>query len=147
MKKLLLLAWVIMLFAMPLLVFAQTRQVSGTVTDENGNPLPLVSVVQRGTNSGTTTNDKGEFSLSVSGANPVLVISFTGRTTQEVTVGTSDTYNISLTATGNMSEVVVTALGIRKEKRALGYSAQEVSGDALTLTKQTNIVNALRGQA
>lgn len=146
MKKLLLLAWVFMLI-LPLMVFAQTRQISGTVLDENGNPLPLVSVLQKGTNTGTTTDDKGAFSLSVTGSNPVLVFSFAGRATQEVNVGTSDTYSVTLAATGSMSEVVVTALGIKKEKRALGYSAQEVSGDALSVTKQTNIVNALRGQA
>ena len=147
MKKLLLLAWVFMLM-FPLMLLAQSRQISGTVTDENGNPLPLVSVVQKGTNSGTTTDDKGVFRLSVTGSNPVLVFSFAGRVTQEVTIGTGDNYNVSLAESGNMSEgVVVTALGIRKEKRALGFSAQEVSGEALSLTKQTNVVNALRGQA
>ncbi|MGZ5190021.1 MAG: SusC/RagA family TonB-linked outer membrane protein, partial [Flavisolibacter sp.] len=147
MKKLLLLAWLIMLITSPLLVFSQTRQVSGIVSDENQNPLSLVSVLQKGTNTGTITDERGAFSLTVSGANPVLVFSFAGRITQEVTVGTSDTYNVSLAASGNMSEVIVTALGIRKEKRALGFSAQEVSGEALSLTKQTNVVNALRGQA
>jgi TonB-linked SusC/RagA family outer membrane protein len=146
MKKSLLRAWMVLFIFMPLFLWSQTRQVSGTVRDENGNPLPSVSVLQRGTTNGTTTNESGGFTLTVTGASPVLVFSYTGRQTQEVRVGTSDTYNVSLPVGGSMSEVIVTALGVRREKRALGYSAQEVSGEALTRTKESNIVNALRGQ-
>lgn len=144
MKKSLLLAW--MLLAIPLLLFSQSRRLTGTVTDDKGEPLPAVSVIQKGTPNGTVTDQNGSFSLSVTGAAPVLVFSYAGRQTQEVAVGQASTYNVSLRSAGNMSEVIVTALGIRKEKRALGYSAQEISGDALSQTKQTNIVNALRGQ-
>jgi TonB-linked SusC/RagA family outer membrane protein len=146
MRKSLLLAWYILFFAMPILAFSQSRQVTGTVSDEKGELLPGVSVVQKGTRNGTATDEKGFFSVTVTGASPVLVFSFAGRQTQEITVGTASSYNVSLSSAGSMSEVVVTALGIKKEKRALGFSAQEISGDALSLTKQTNIVNALRGQ-
>lgn len=144
MKKSLLLAW--MILSIPILVYCQSRQVTGTVTDEKGEPLYAVSVVQKGTQNGTTTDFKGAFTITVNGASPVLIFSYAGRQTQEISIGTSNTYNISLNSSGQMSEVIVTALGIKKEKRALGYSAQEVSGDALAQTKQTNIVNALRGQ-
>jgi TonB-linked SusC/RagA family outer membrane protein len=145
MKKSLLLAW--MILSIPLLLFAQTRQVTGTVTDENGLPLPAVSVLEKGTNNGTVTNELGAFIITVKGASPVLVFSYAGRQAQELNIESANNYNISLRSSGSMSEVVVTALGIRREKRALGYSAQEVSGEALSRTKESNIVNALRGQA
>jgi len=146
MKKSLLLAWIILSLSMPFFAFGQTRQITGMVSDEVGAPLPFVSVVQKGTQNGTSTDEKGTFAITVSGANPILVFSYAGRQTQEISVGAANTYSVSLGASGSMTEVIVTALGIKKQKRALGYSAQEISGDALTLTKQTNIVNALRGQ-
>lgn len=144
MRKSLLLAWMILFI--PLLVFCQSRQITGTVTDDKGVPLPAVSVIEKGTTNGTVTNEQGNFTLTLRGTNPVLVISYTGMQPQEIRVGSQNNYSVSMSAGGQMSEVVVTALGIRREKRALGYSAQEVSGDALNQTKQTNIVNALRGQ-
>ena len=63
-----------------------------------------------------------------------------------LTVGSQSSLNIELKDAGNLSEVVVTALGIKREKKALGYSAQEVKGDELVASRQTNIVNALRGK-
>ena len=147
MRKSLLLAWCVLCITMPIIVFGQSRQITGSVSDEKGSPLPFVTVIEKGTKNGTSTDEQGLFSITVNSASPVLVFSYAGRQTQELVIGTGNTYNVSLNTSGSMSEVVVTALGIRKEKRALGYSAQEVSGEALSLTKQTNIVNALRGQA
>lgn len=145
MKKILLLAWLISLFAIPQ-AFAQSREITGTVTDEKGEPLPAVSVLQKGTSNGVTTNNRGVFTITVTGANPVLVISYSGRATQEIIVGTASTYNVSLGSSGPMSEVVVTALGIRRNERSLGYSTQEVSGDNLTLTKEQNVLGSLAGK-
>ena len=139
-------AWIMLFISMPFFAFSQSRQISGRVSDERGTPLPSVSVLQKGTANGTITNELGAFVITVSGSNPVLVFSYAGRQSQEVVVGSGTTYNVSLNSNGAMSEVVVTAFGIRKEKKSLGYSAQEVSGEAITQTKQTNIVNALRGQ-
>ncbi|ANE52105.1 SusC/RagA family TonB-linked outer membrane protein [Flavisolibacter tropicus] len=138
---------VITFLVLPYLAFAQTRQITGTVTDEGGNPLAFVSVVEKGTKNGTTTNDKGQFSLSVTSANPVLTVSYTGRQPQEIAVGANNNYTIALQATGTMAEVVVTALGIRREQKELGYSAQQVNVGEITETRQTNIVNALQGRA
>ena len=76
----------ICLCLLPAILCAQPRQVSGSVKDQNGNPLPLVSVLEKGTNNGTTTNDQGAFTISVSRQNPVLVFSFTGMETQEMPV-------------------------------------------------------------
>ena len=144
MRKSLLLAWMILFI--PLLVFCQSRQITGTVTDENGEPLSGVSVVQKGTTIGTVTNSKGNFVLSVSGTAPVLVFTYTGRQPQELTIGNSNTYNLSLGASGSMSEVVVTALGISRRERSLGYATQQVKGENLTLTKETNVIGSLAGK-
>lgn len=133
---------------LPQLSYAQQRTVSGTVTDANGAPLPLVSVVEKGGRTGTTTNDQGQFTLTLTTARPVLVFSYAGLQTQEVTVGSGNTYNISMRSDGGtMSEVVVTALGIRREKKVLGYSTQEVKVEEITQTRQPNLVNALQGRA
>ncbi|RYF79208.1 MAG: SusC/RagA family TonB-linked outer membrane protein, partial [Chitinophagaceae bacterium] len=144
MRKSLLLAWMILFI--PLLVFCQSRQITGTVTDENGEPLSGVSVVQKGTTIGTVTNSKGNFVLSVNGTAPVLVFTYTGRQPQELTIGNSNTYNLSLGASGSMSEVVVTALGISRRERSLGYATQQVKGENLTLTKETNVIGSLAGK-
>lgn len=144
MKKTLLLAW--MILSIPLFVFSQSKQVSGTVTDDKGKPLASASVLEKGTTNGTLTNEQGAFTITVQSVNAVLVISYAGMQSMEVPIGSQNNYSVSLRPSGQMNEVLVTALGIRREKRALGYSAQEISGDALSQTKQTNIVNALRGQ-
>ncbi|HZI01198.1 MAG TPA: TonB-dependent receptor plug domain-containing protein, partial [Flavisolibacter sp.] len=146
MRRLLcLLAMAVML--LPQISFAQSRQITGTVTDAQGTPLPLVSVMEKGTSNGTTTNDQGGFSLNVTRANATLVFSYTGMQTQELRLGSASNYDVTLRADGaQLSEVVVTAMGIRRQRRSLGYSTQEVSGDELQNTRQTNIVNALRGR-
>lgn len=132
---------------MPLLVFSQSRQITGRITDQNGNAVPLASVTLKGTSTGTAADENGRFSINVTGANPVLVISSVNFQTQEIRVGNSNDLAVELSGGTTLSEVTVTtALGIKRPKRSLGYSAQEVTGEALTLTKQTNIVNALRGQ-
>ena len=147
MKSKLLLVWIVLILSMPLLVFSQTRQISGRITDQKGDPVPLASVTVKGSSTGTAADENGRFSISVTGANPVLVISSVNFEPQEVTVGNRNNLSIELGGVSTLSEVTITtALGIKRPKKSLGYSAQEVTGEALTLTKQTNIVNALRGQ-
>lgn len=146
MKKSLLTAWLVLLIALPILVFSQSRQITGTVSDEKGQPLAFVSVIQKGTQNGTTTNEKGTYSISVNGANPVLVFSYAGRQSQEVAVGAGNIYDVTLSSNSSMSEVVVTALGITRKKRALGYSAQEVSGENLTIARDQNVLGSLAGK-
>src|SRR5688572_27769006 len=146
MKRRLLLVWTSLLVLIPFFVFSQTRQVQGTVTDEKGEPLAAVSVLQKGTNNGTTTNDKGVFSITVTGNNPVLVLSYAGRETQELTVTSANVYNVSLGSGGTMSEVVVTALGIKRSDRSLGYATQQVKGENLTMTKEQNVIGSLAGK-
>src|SRR6476661_101932 len=101
---------VILLFILALALwpyhsFAQSRQISGTVTDDKGAPLALVSVVQKGTKTGTTTTENGTFTLTVTGASPVLQFSYSGYQAQDLNIGTSDTYTVALTASGALSEV------------------------------------------
>ena len=146
MKKHLLSLLSIFLLCIPFIAFGQTRQVTGSVSDESGAPLSLVSVIQKGTTNGTTTNEKGEFTISITGANPVLIFSHIDKQSQEIAVGSSNTYTISLAPRGALTEVVVTALGIKRSERAVGYSTQQVKGENLTLTKEQNVLGSLAGK-
>lgn len=147
MKKNLIAVWSMVLLLLPMLILAQGRQVSGVITDDKGQPLVAASVMEKGTRNGTTTNEAGAYTLSVTSSRPVLVISFAGMQTREISVGSGDTYNVALSGLDeSLSEVVVTALGIRRSERALGYSTQEVKGENLTLTKETNVLGSLAGK-
>lgn len=132
---------------LPQLLFAQQRTVSGKVTASgNETPLPGVTVQVKGTSTGTTTDVDGNYRISVNGPDVILVFSYVGYLTREAAAG-SGPLNISLELdTRNLEGVVVTALGIRKEKRALGYAVQEVSGADLVTARQSNVVNALQGK-
>jgi len=129
-----------------MLAFAQTRTVSGTITDANGLPVPGATVAVKGVKGGTSTDANGKFTIHISG-NAQLIVSGIGFETQELRVGDSPNVMIVLKqGNSSLSEVVVTALGIRRDKRLLTYSTQEVGGDALVGAKQDNVVNALDGK-
>ena len=122
-------------------ILAQDIQVSGTVTDASGAPLPGVSIVVKGTTTGTASNVDGNFELPVP-PGATLVFSSVGMKSQEIAVGNQTVLDVVLEADIlGLEEVVVTALGITREKKALGYSVQEVGGDELTQAKETNVVN------
>lgn len=146
MKRLLLMAWVLLMATLPFVVYGQSRQISGTVTDDKGTPLPFVSVQEKGTNNGTTTDNRGGFTITTTRNAPVLIFSYTGMQAQEINIGSSNTYNVALSQGGNLSEVVVTALGIKRSEKSLGYSTQEIKGDNLTLTKEQNVLGSLAGK-
>ncbi len=141
-----LLAWVILLVSMPLIVFSQSRQVTGTVKNAKGDPVPSASVQQKGTSNGVIADEKGEFRITVTGNNPVLVISSAEFSTIELTVGAASSYAAVLPDAGNMSEVLVTALGISRKEKSIGYSTQQVKGENLTLTKEQNVLGSLSGK-
>ena len=128
-------------------VYAQTT-VSGTVTSSNtGEILPGVNVSVKGSTQGTVTDIDGKYSLEVPGSQSILVFSFIGMTTQEITVGNQTTINLVMSEDAeSLDEIVVTALGVEREKKALGYSVQEVQGETFTEARETNIVNSLAGQ-
>ena len=123
-------------------------QVSGRVTsDEDGTGLPGVTVMEKGTSNGTITNLNGDYTLQVADQRSILVFSYVGFETQEITVGNSNTIDISMEESmGTMGEVVVTALGIEREKRSLGYSIGEVKGDDMVDVAQENMLNSLAGK-
>ncbi|GAB2783531.1 SusC/RagA family TonB-linked outer membrane protein [Rhabdobacter roseus] len=128
-------------------LMAPLETIKGKVTDETGEGLPGVNVLVKGTQQGTTTDGEGHFSINVPGADAVLVFSFVGYQAQEVRVGNSTTLTIKLTTdTKSLNEVVVTALGIKKETKALGYSVTRVGGESLVKTRETNIANSLTGK-
>lgn len=115
--------------------------------DEQGSPLANVSYVLKGTAIGGVTNDEGSFSLTIKNNSSVVVFSLVGYATQEATVGTQTTLNIVLKkGEGQMEGVVVTALGIKRNKASLGYTVQEIGGGALVDAHETNTANALSGK-
>jgi len=132
-----------------LLVFAQNRNISGTVTDANGKAIPFASVTVKGTKTGVTADADGRFTIKGVASGTVLVISSVGFDDREITVGTSDNVSISLTPTAgsNLTEVVVTsAFGIKKAQRTTPYSSQVLKSDQLNIIPQTNVVEALAGK-
>jgi TonB-linked SusC/RagA family outer membrane protein len=128
-------------------LYAQ-QTVSGKVTaSEDGSPLPGVSILIKGTSTGSVSNIDGNYSISVPESGSVLVFSFIGYETKEVTVGSSSQINVSLNVEeSELDEFIVTAFGISQEKKALGYAAQSIDANEITKTKQNNVVNALQGQ-
>lgn len=127
---------------------AQTK-VSGQVTSsEDGQPIPGVTIIIKGLSGvGTSTNIDGKYTLNVPAAGKVLVFSYVGFKSQEVTLDGKTSINVVLVAeTKRLDEVVVTALGISREKKSLGYATQQVSGEDLNVVKSDNFMNSLSGK-
>ncbi|WP_149239866.1 SusC/RagA family TonB-linked outer membrane protein [Dyadobacter sp. 32] len=143
-KILLLLLWAC--FLSPV-ASAQVRQLEGTITAAEDNVgLAGASVIYKGTNIGTIADADGNFKFSVPG-DGVLVISYVGFLIKEITIGNATKFDIKLDAdTRQLAEVVVTAFGIEREKKALGYTVQEIKGSSLTESRSTNVANALSGK-
>lgn len=121
-------------------------KINGVVRDATGQPLIGVSILLKGTQVGVSTNTNGQFSIEAN-VGDVLVVSYLGYITKQVTISSPGALNILLDEDSKLlSEVVVTALGIKKERKALGYSVTEVKGEALTQARETNIINSLVGK-
>jgi TonB-linked SusC/RagA family outer membrane protein len=125
---------------------SQPITVSGQV--KNGlDPLPGVSVLEKGTSSGTTADAEGNFRLSISSPSAVLVFSFIGYKTRELPVGNQTTLDVQLEEdVAALNEVVVTALGVQKDIKALGYAVQKVEGKTMTKAREPNVFNSLTGR-
>ena len=120
--------------------------VRGIITDENNQPLPGVNILLKGTTTGTVTGAGGRFTIS---ANPgqTLSVSFIGFETREIVVGTDTNLSVQLkTNTKTLSEVVVTALGVKKEFQKLGYSQSQINGEELTTARDANPLNSVAGK-
>ncbi|WP_347922604.1 SusC/RagA family TonB-linked outer membrane protein [Pontimicrobium sp. SW4] len=126
--------------------FAQEKTISGTVSDESGMPLPGVNIIVKGTTNGTQTDFDGNYTINAS-AGDVLTFTYVGLKTVEQTVGSSNTINVTMQEDAALlDEVVVTALGIKREKKSLGYAQQSVGGEELVKAKETDIADALAGK-
>ncbi len=129
------------------LSFAQQRTITGTVTDEQGLPLPGVNIIIADTNTGVQTDFDGEFSIQASTGDE-LIFSFVGLTTTTLTVGEASRYDVTLTAdSAQLEEVVVTALGVRSAPRSLSYAVETVDAEEIENTGETNLVNSLASKA
>lgn len=145
MRKLLLMACMIMLQG---ILYAQERTVSGTVVDDTGETLPGVNVVVKGSTQGTITDLDGNYRLAIpAGENPVLVYSFIGMQTQEIQVGQRSVLDVTLAQNvQELTEVVVTAFGVEREKKALGYAVQEFGSEDLVKSQERSVINSLQGK-
>ncbi len=120
--------------------------VTGKVTDDKSNPLAGVSITVKGTNTGTSTDKSGNYTISIP-ENSILVFSFIGFISQEIAVNNQSLLNVSLKEeTKELNEIVVTALGIKKSKRGLVYSSAEVKGSEFTEARENNVASALTGK-
>ncbi|PKQ65634.1 SusC/RagA family TonB-linked outer membrane protein [Labilibaculum filiforme] len=128
-------------------VLAQSREVSGVVTSaDDGLSIPGVSVIVKGTTIGTTTDFDGNYSLSVPVDGKTLVFSFVGMTMQERAITTTTINVVMETESIGMDEVVVTAMGVTREKKALGYAATSIGGDEIGKSQAVNPMSALQGK-
>ena len=146
MRKILFGSWLLsLLFCLPSL--AQDVTVSGRITSsDDGSTLPGVSIQVKGTTRGATTDANGTYRISAP-ANSRLIFSFIGYTSQEVAVGNQSTINVALVSgSQSLDEIVVTAQGIERDKRSLGYATQEISGNLLSQRSEPNLLNALQGK-
>lgn len=148
MKKLnVLLVLVLLLVAGIPAAFAQGRTVTGKITDPSGAPIQGANVLVKGTNIGATTNADGDYSISVPSGSNTLVVSYVGHTTQELNLSGRTAINVQLAEdSGELERVVVTALGIQKSQKALGFSQTTVSGENFTQAREFSTANALAGR-
>ena len=141
-----------LLFTMAMLIgvlsFAQNRVITGTVTSEQGRPVPFASVVVKGQRTGTTSDESGNFTLSVPNNANSLTISASGYTAQDIALGSTSNYSVSLKPgqSNAMTEIVVTGLGVQRTARELGYSTAKIKTAELTQSKVINLQNGLTGK-
>ena len=130
------------------IAFSQGRTISGKVVDNSGQGIPGATIAVKGTRTTVVSNADGEFSIPVNSSNDVLEASSIGYEKLEIPVGTGSTVNVTLTtAVGGLSEVVVTALGVSKAQKALGYATTTIKSDDLVQTGSPNFASALYGKA
>lgn len=145
--KRLVLSFVLLMFGVAA-VYAQQRTITGTVTGkDDGLPLPGVSVLVDGTKTGTQTGQDGRYAIQLPAGATALVFSSLGYASQTITVGSGNVVNVTLaTDARQLGEVVVTALGVNREKRTLGYSSTQVTSEEINRASPTNIVTGLQGK-
>jgi TonB-linked SusC/RagA family outer membrane protein len=143
MKKLLL---VLSMALFSVSVMLGQRTVTGKVTDQSNEPLVGASVLVKGTTSGTVTEIDGTYSVRVPEGGTVIVFSYTGFETVEITLGASNVVDVAMAEGVTLETAVVTALGIERDEKSLGYATQEVMGDEVSRVKDFNFINSLSGK-
>ena len=140
------LLWVMVFYA--LVASAQERVVSGKVTDaSDGSELPGVNVLFKGTTVGAVSNIDGEYSLNIPSAGGTLVFSSIGYISQEIEIGNQTIIDVAMALdVTQLSEVVVTAIGIERDKRSLGYNVQEIGSEAIENRATPDVVRSLNGK-
>ena len=123
------------------------RTITGTVTDDSGETLIGATVLAQGTTTGTVTDFDGKYALTVPEGATTLVVSYTGFATEEVAIGVSDVIDVTLTESAEqLTEVVVTGLGIKREKKALGYAVTTLGTKDIELRPEADVARVLRGK-
>lgn len=146
MKRILLICFML-LSALATEVLAQDRTVSGTVKDDSGESIPGVNIILKGTTTGATSDIDGNWSFSVPSEGGTLVFTFVGMATQEVVIGSRSVIDVALQSDATeLSEVIVTALGVERAEKALGYSVEKASGDQLSQVAEPDPLRALQGK-
>jgi TonB-linked SusC/RagA family outer membrane protein len=137
-----------LMFCIGLQVAYAQRTITGKVTgSDDGSGIPGATVLVKGTAIGAITDIDGKFSLAVPKDKDVLLVSYVGMVSKEITLGTDNVVNVVLEpSVQELEGVVVTALGIPREKKSLGYATQEVKGDQISMAKTDNFVNSLSGR-
>ena len=137
-----------LMFFIGLQVAHAQRSISGKVTSsDDGSGIPGATVLVKGTAVGAITDVDGKFTLTVPKDKNTLLVSYVGMTSKEIELGTDNIVNVVLDpAVTTLDDVVVTALGVSREKKALGYSVQDVKGDELTKAREPNLINSLNGR-
>jgi TonB-linked SusC/RagA family outer membrane protein len=141
---------IVLVFMVQLLLvmgaIAQTRVITGKVVDDAGNPVTGASIAVRGTTNGASADEGGNFRINAK-TGDVLVISAIGAPSREITVGAGSTISVSLTRQSQaLTDVVVTAMGITRTQKSLGYATTVIKGDELTKARESNVVNSLAGK-
>ncbi len=136
----------LMLSCFSTLSIGQTRTITGTVSDESGEPLIGANVLIKGSGRGTTTDFDGNFQLEAARKAETLIISYVGYARQSVSIKNKSTIEVILKESIELSEVVVTALGVERDEKALGYSVQKLGASDIATVKPVNLTNALSGK-
>lgn len=148
MKKTIRLLLLILVSTWSTLAFSQqTKSVTGIVADSTGSPLPGVTIKVKGTKISALSNEQGNFTVPMATENATLVFSSIGYQNKEVAASSGGSVSVVLSSNvGQLNDVVVTALGIQKQKKSLGYAVQEVKGQTLVEAREVNLVNDLSGK-
>lgn len=128
------------------MAYAQEKSISGTVSDSKGLPLPGATVLVKGTKTGVSTDFDGKYTIEAE-QRSTLVFSYIGYAGKEIVIGTSNTINVTLVENADeLDEVVITALGIKREKSSIGSATTTVGYEELNQSSQTNIADAIKGK-